>query len=247
MAKLWTPEKQQNTISKPSWLLNSPFGDSGTIRQVLLANAKNTTLTTSVASILGALFIIAFINRIDRRRAMISAFAALALALLALAILFHFLFHTGSHWVLVAAYALVQFGFAFGPNTLTFIVPAEIFPTRYRCTAYGVSAGAGKLGSVCVQLAFLFFERGGIKDPNSMALARIIFVFAAFMALGAVVTWAWIPGVQEKDEDEGARPGRLKSKTLEVLGGGRACVPEEERVGFRVQGRQIRKRLRKKR
>lgn len=243
MAKLWTPETQPNRPSTPSWLLNSPYGDSGTIRQVLLANAKNTTLTTSVASILGAIFVITFINRFDRRRAMTWAFAALALALLVIGILFHYLFHTRYHWVLVAAYALVQFGFAFGPNTLTFIVPAEIFPTRYRCTAYGVSAAAGKLGSVCVQLAFLYFERGGIKDPNSMALARIIFVFAAFMAIGAVITWAWIPEVQEKGDE---KPGRLKSKTLEVLGGGRACVQEEDRVGFRNQGRQIRKRIRGK-
>ena len=86
MAKLWTAADKQNTASMPSWLLNSPFGDDGTIRQVLLANAKNNSLTTSVSSILGALAIIALINRIDRRRALIFSFAFLSLALLVLAI-----------------------------------------------------------------------------------------------------------------------------------------------------------------
>ena len=92
MAKLWTGRRRPNRQTTPSWLLNSPFGDEGTIRQVLRANAKNTTLTTSIASILGALAMICMINRIDRRRALIWSFAALALALLVLAILFHFLF-----------------------------------------------------------------------------------------------------------------------------------------------------------
>ena len=31
--------------------------------------------------------------------------------------------------------------------------PAEIFPTRYRCSCNGISAAAGKLGSVIAQVA----------------------------------------------------------------------------------------------
>ena len=31
MAKLWTAADKENTASMPSWLLNSPFGDDGTI------------------------------------------------------------------------------------------------------------------------------------------------------------------------------------------------------------------------
>lgn len=240
MAKLWTGAEQPNESTRPSWLLNSPYGNEGTIRQVLQANAKNTTLTTSIASILGALAIIFMINRIDRRRAMIWSFAALSLALLVLAILFHFLFHTAAHWVLVIFYALIQFAFAFGPNTLTFIIAAEIFPTRYRCTGYGISAACGKLGSVFVQLAFLFFDGGGIKDPNSMALSKLIFVFAAFMLLGAFVSWAWIPAVQEREPE---KPHGLRTKTLEELGGSLQTVKEGERVGIRAQGKRMRKRI----
>jgi hypothetical protein len=39
-----------------------------------------------------------------------------------------------------------------GPNTTTFMFPAEIFPTRYRCTLHGLAAGFGKLGSVLGQV-----------------------------------------------------------------------------------------------
>lgn len=243
MAKLWTRNRQPNRQATPSWLLNSVYGDDGTIRQVLESNAKNTTLTTSITSILGALAIICLINRIDRRRALIWSFGLLSLALLVLAILFRFLFHTEAHWVLVVFYALIQFCFAFGPNTLTFIVPAEIFPTRYRCAAYGFAAACGKLGSVFVQIAFMFFEGGGIKDPNSMALGNIMFMFAVCMGVGSVVTWAWIPSVQEREEE---RPRRLRTQTLEELGGGMTTVREEDRVGVRAQSKKIRKRIRRK-
>jgi predicted MFS family arabinose efflux permease len=35
----------------------------------------------------------------------------------------------------------------FGPNTTTFIYPAEIFPVEVRTTGHGISAAAGKLGA----------------------------------------------------------------------------------------------------
>ena len=39
-----------------------------------------------------------------------------------------------------------------GPNTTTFVIPGEIFPTRYRSTAHGISAGSGKLGAIIAQV-----------------------------------------------------------------------------------------------
>jgi PHS family inorganic phosphate transporter-like MFS transporter len=37
-------------------------------------------------------------------------------------------------WAFVFVYALAQFFFNFGPNSTTFIIPAECFPTRVRST-----------------------------------------------------------------------------------------------------------------
>jgi MFS family permease len=42
----------------------------------------------------------------------------------------------------------------FGPNTTTFVYPAEIFPVNVRTTAHGISAATGKLGAFAG--AFLF-------------------------------------------------------------------------------------------
>ncbi|KAL7229326.1 hypothetical protein ACSBR2_007931 [Camellia fascicularis] len=45
-------------------------------------------------------------------------------------------------------YGLTFFFTNFGPNSTTFIVPAELFPARFRSTCHGISAAAGKAGAI---------------------------------------------------------------------------------------------------
>lgn len=54
--------------------------------------------------------------------------------------------------VYVFFYCLAYFFQNFGPNTTTFIIPGEMFPTRYRSTAHGIAAATGKLGAIVVQV-----------------------------------------------------------------------------------------------
>jgi hypothetical protein len=57
-----------------------------------------------------------------------------------------------------------------------------------------------------------------------------------------MVSWAWIPSVQDRELE---KPYALRTKTLEELSGGLQSVKEEDRVGIRAQGKEIRKRIRK--
>ncbi|KAK6442570.1 hypothetical protein LTR95_001193 [Oleoguttula sp. CCFEE 5521] len=243
MAKLWTAQTPPSSPTTPSWLYASPYGDIGTVSSVLRANAKETLITTSIGSILGTLLLIATINHFDRRKALVWSFIALALALCVFGVAYLYLFHTASHAVLIVFYALLQFGFAFGPNTLTFIIPAEIFPTKYRCTCYGISAAAGKIGSILAQISFLYFDSGDLSDPDSKSLGYVSFLYAGVMVLGALVSWAWIPTVQER---EGEKPYRLRTKTLEVMAEGEERVPEGEKVGFRSKAGRLWKGVRRR-
>lgn len=54
----------------------------------------------------------------------------------------------------VFLYCLTNFFQNFGPNTTTFVIPGEVFPTRYRSTAHGISAASGKLGAIIAQVGF---------------------------------------------------------------------------------------------
>jgi MFS transporter, PHS family, inorganic phosphate transporter len=64
-------------------------------------------------------------------------------------------FHLRSRAVaFFALYCLANFFANFGPNVTTFIVPGELFPTRYRCTAHGIAAASGKFGAIISQIIF---------------------------------------------------------------------------------------------
>ena len=54
----------------------------------------------------------------------------------------------------VVLYCFANFFQNFGPNTTTFVIPGEAFPTRYRSTAHGISAASGKLGAIVAQVGF---------------------------------------------------------------------------------------------
>lgn len=85
------------------------------------------------------------IEKLGRKNIQFYGFLANALFLGVLAGCFNRLKTQPAAFVVV--FALLQLSFNFGPNTTTFIVPAEIFPTRVRGAAHGFSAACGKVVS----------------------------------------------------------------------------------------------------
>ncbi|CAG8445945.1 9319_t:CDS:2 [Dentiscutata heterogama] len=73
----------------------------------------------------------------------------------------------------------------FGPNVTTFVVPGEIFPTRYRSTGHGISAASGKFGAILAQAGFAQSRNIGGKDKF---VPHLIQIFALFMVFGIFST-----------------------------------------------------------
>jgi MFS transporter, PHS family, inorganic phosphate transporter len=83
----------------------------------------------------------------------------------------------------VLVFGISYFFTEFGPNTTTFIYPAEIFPTEVRTTAHGISAGMGKMGGfVGVYLLQENLDSWGIRTIEGVcagvALAGVLFTIA---------------------------------------------------------------------
>ncbi|KAI1175040.1 major facilitator superfamily domain-containing protein [Nemania sp. FL0916] len=116
--------------------------------------------------------------------------------------------HISEHSKL-AIFVLAQFFFNFGPNMTTFIIPGEVFPTRYRSTSHGISAASGKIGSIVGQgaIATLRFRNGGTW------LDHVLQIYALFMLLG-IFTTLCVP--------------ETKRKTLEELSGEDQPLPLNE-------------------
>lgn len=85
----------------------------------------------------------------------------------------------------VFLYCLANFFQNFGPNTTTFVVPGEAFPTRYRSTAHGISAATGKLGAIVAQVGFARLK--DIGGTNKF-INHILEIFALFMLTGIFST-----------------------------------------------------------
>jgi PHS family inorganic phosphate transporter-like MFS transporter len=131
---------------------------------------------------------VATIDRVGRKPLQLIGFICLTI----LFIVWGFAYkHIHSHGML-AIYVLIQLAFNWGPNTTTFIVPGECFPTRYRSTSHGLSAGAGKIGSIIAQGAIAPLRtRGATGKPNSDAnpwLNHVMQIFSAFMFAGIFTT-----------------------------------------------------------
>jgi PHS family inorganic phosphate transporter-like MFS transporter len=89
-------------------------------------------------------------------------------------------------------YGFTFFFANFGPNSTTFIVPAEIFPARLRSTCHGISAAAGKAGAIIGAFGFLY----AAQDPHKpeagyspgIGIRNALFVLAGTNFLGMIMT-----------------------------------------------------------
>ncbi|KAF9426253.1 Inorganic phosphate transporter pho84 [Podila epigama] len=105
---------------------------------------------------------------------------------------------TASAALFVFIFAATQFFQNFGPNATTFIIPGEVFPTRYRSTGHGIAAGAGKLGAIIAQVGFSQLkDRGG----QNAFIPQLLQIFAIFMFIGLLATFL-IPETKGKTLEE---------------------------------------------
>jgi PHS family inorganic phosphate transporter-like MFS transporter len=83
----------------------------------------------------------------------------------------------------------------FGPNTTTFVIPAEVYPTSYRTTGHGISAAAGKIGAAISTYLF----------PTLLAtigLKELLVMLSLLSILGAAITIVFIKEPKMKSLEE---------------------------------------------
>lgn len=128
---------------------------------------------------------VATVDTIGRKPIQLMGFLILTILFIVMGFGYH---NIGSNGLL-AIYVLAQFFFNFGPNATTFIVPGECFPTRYRSTSHGISAAAGKIGSIIGQGAIAPLRtRGATKENASPWMNHVLEIYALFMLLGCFST-----------------------------------------------------------
>ena len=195
ISALFAPELRRRTILAvvPWFLMDIMLYGVGIFTPTILAMlsigggddimAKDVATTSGTAAldiflVIGFVIAIVLVERVGRMSLQITGFLGTTVGLLLLA--------TGS--IGTKSDAVILIGFAIfnlmvntGPNSTTFLVAAEVFPTHLRATGAGLAASAAKLGAV-VGIVMLPVMLG------SIGLAATMYIIAGISALGMIVT-----------------------------------------------------------
>ncbi|KAJ7154322.1 inorganic phosphate transporter [Mycena crocata] len=164
-------------------------GKTGTAWEKLFKVSTGNIIITALGFVPGYYASILLIETLGRKWIQIQGFIMAGVFLSILAAKFHTLSNVG----FIICFAFLQFFFNFGANTTTYCYPAELFPTRFRASAHGLSAAAGKAGAIISALAFNSLT-DKIGTPN------VLWIFVGCCFAGAIFTLL-LPEVRRRDPD----------------------------------------------
>jgi MFS transporter, PHS family, inorganic phosphate transporter len=169
----------------------------------------------AVAALPGYLIAAATIDHIGRRLLQTLGFAVMAAAFLSLWLIPG---ATTTIWPFLVLFGATYLFAEFGPNTTTFVYPAEIFPVRVRTTAYGVAAAAGKIGAfVGTYALFSLLPRIGLGKTSA--------IVAGVALLGALVTVLLLPEPKGTSLEDFTEPQTASSEATLGIAASRAVRP----------------------
>ncbi|KAF4997890.1 hypothetical protein FGRMN_3529 [Fusarium graminum] len=165
------------------------YGAGSSLYEKLHNQAVGMIILTCAGSLPGYWIAILTVDTLGRKPLQVVGFLLLTIIFCILGFAYRSLTQGG----LLALYIIAQFLFNAGPNTTTFIVPGECFPTRYRSTGHGISAAMGKIGAIVAQgISIPMVRQGSLEGckgsectPN---LHRLLQLFALFMLFGTLVS-----------------------------------------------------------
>jgi MFS transporter, PHS family, inorganic phosphate transporter len=197
-----------NTISSPEILrLLSPH--ASLLRSTLLQLA-----IFAVFALPGYVLAIALLDKTGRRPIQLLGFGLMG-AMFALIGLVPGVTQSAAPFVVL--YGISYFFTEFGPNTTTFVYPAELFPVQVRTTGHGISAALGKMGAFAG--AFVF----PVMLASSLGIRGAEVVAALVSLAGLALTAFLLPEPRGKSLEE------LSAQAANLPG--LAPVPARARAG----------------
>jgi PHS family inorganic phosphate transporter-like MFS transporter len=197
------------------------YGNGHTIYHSLLNSALGLLILACAGSIPGYWLTVFTVDTLGRKSIQIIGFTLLT----GIFCVIGFAYNILSSGAFLVLYILAQIFFNFGPNTTTFLIPGECFPTRYRSTGHGISAAAGKIGAIAAQvIAPPLLSKGAAADCRGAAcqpwLNHLMQIFALFMLCGTLVSFL-VPETKGRTLEElaGELPDNQRNGSITIRGG----------------------------
>ena len=136
-------------------------------------------------AVIGGILAMVFIDRLGRKTITLIGFSGMAISLLVLALITHFVSKAG----LVATVAPIVFAMflmfeitqAIGPGSTDFVYPLELFPTSERATAVGFGTSVSRVGAILGITTFPFIVA-------SYGISTSLLFFMGFAVVGILST-----------------------------------------------------------
>ncbi|CAN6283404.1 unnamed protein product [Urochloa humidicola] len=222
---------QKDIFTSINWI---PKAKTMSALEEVFRISRAQTLIALCGTVPGYWFTVALIDVVGRFAIQLLGFFMMTVFMLGLAIPYHHWTTPGNHIGFVVMYAFTFFFANFGPNSTTFIVPAEIFPARLRSTCHGISAAAGKAGAIIGAFGFLYAAQNQDKSkadhgyPAGIGVRNSLFVLAGVNMLGFLLTFL-VPESKGKSLEE--MSGEAEDAADEAAAaGGRAVRPSETQM-----------------
>ncbi|GAA0183075.1 secondary carrier transporter [Lithospermum erythrorhizon] len=123
----------------------------------------------------GYWFTVAFIEKIGRFKIQLVGFFMMSVFMLTIGIKYEYLKDKEHKWTFAILYGLTFFFANFGPNSTTFVLPAELFPTRVRSSCHAISAASGKAGAMIGAFGIQYLTID--EDVKSIRKAMLLLAF----------------------------------------------------------------------
>ncbi|MHB1535918.1 MAG: MFS transporter [Acidimicrobiales bacterium] len=192
-----------NSVSAPL-IVQSVLGKGATLEQSLAFNL----IVFSVAAVPGYYLAAAFMDRIGHRRLQLIGFPMMGLAFLLIGVVPGV---TSAVTPFLLLFGMSYFFAEFGPNTTTFVLAAECYPTASRTTGHGISAGVAKLGAFIGVYLFPHISKAfGIGGALE---------FSAGMALVGMLLTLLIPETSQRSLEEISDEDRVLLEAQRIVEG----------------------------
>ncbi|KAG0173586.1 Inorganic phosphate transporter pho84 [Apophysomyces sp. BC1034] len=213
------------------------FSNKSTPFETLWANTVGQIIITCLGSVPGYYLTVFFVERWGRRPIQIMGFAACTVLFAILAGAYYQL-RDKAMPAFITIFTLAQLFQNFGANSTTFIIPGEVFPTKVRASAHGISAASGKAGAILASFAFNVLVDIGSTTPGQHAfLPQTLGIFAGIMFLGLIVTILWIPESKGKDLEEFEEDYIAPAAVASVAGAGSHEALSQESIPLENVGK----------
>lgn len=196
------------------------FPAMGLVKPDVHVNALEEVFETSramfVVALLGTFpgywFTVFFIEKIGRYIIQLVGFFMMSAFMLVIGIKYDYL-KEENKWMFAVLYGLTFFFANFGPNSTTFVLPAELFPTRIRSTCHALSAAAGKAGAMVGAFGVQNYTLDGDtkKIKKAMILLSVTNILGFFCTF--LVTETKGRSLEEISGEDGGDTGTQMSST----------------------------------